>query len=71
MAIDWQPAPPVAPGNLPEYYSNVVSFQTERNQRTIRNNRIAWSLVAALTVANLGQMAPSSLCCRWCGWCPI
>ena len=54
-AADWQAAPPVAPGNLPEYYSNVVSFQTERNKRTIRNNRIAWSLVAALAVANLGQ----------------
>jgi type IV secretion system protein VirB8 len=55
MTADWQPAPPVAPGNLPEYYSDVVSFQSERNKRTIRNNRIAWSLVAALAVANLGQ----------------
>jgi type IV secretion system protein VirB8 len=57
MTADWQAAPPVAPGNLPQYYSNVVSFQTERNKRTIRNNRIAWSLAAALAATNLGLTA--------------
>jgi type IV secretion system protein VirB8 len=55
MTVDWQPAPPVAPGNLPQHYAEVVSFQAERNRRTIRNNRIAWCLVGVLGVIGLGQ----------------
>jgi type IV secretion system protein VirB8 len=55
MAIDFQPAPPVAPGNLPQHYAEVIAFDAESKKRTIRDNRIAWSLVAALAVANIGQ----------------
>jgi type IV secretory pathway component VirB8 len=57
MPDNWQPAPPVAPGGLPQHFAEVVAFEAERKKRIVRDNRIAWKLVAALAVANIGQIA--------------
>jgi type IV secretion system protein VirB8 len=57
MSADFAAAPPVAPGNLPAHFRAVQSFEAERRRHTIRSNRLSWKLVAALTVANIGQTA--------------